>query len=101
MDRDTHPARSPLEASPLQAASAHAICSAWKALTCSPYVVACQNAAFAVRSSSASTSASMERALDTESIIQVLNHQPTTHSLDNLMPRFTILVFDFLILKME
>lgn len=43
----------------------------------------------------------MAGALDMESIIEVLNHQPASYRLDSLMlSPFTNLTFSFLILKM-
>ena len=57
----------------------------------------CQNATFPVRSSQMD---SKGRALDTESIILILNHPPASQTLDDLIPSpFTILIFSFLILK--
>lgn len=78
-----------------------AVCYTWKVPTCSPCMLTCQNATLPSEVQLNGTLGSMERALDMESIILILNHQPAVHCLDDLMlSPFTILIFRFLILKM-
>lgn len=64
-------------------------------------MLTCQNATLPSEVQLNGTLGSMERALDMESIILILNHQPAVHCLDDLtLSPFTILIFRFLILKM-